>query len=38
MNLVQISERLKDFPAALVKQYADGKDPAAVPPYLAAAE
>lgn len=38
MNLVQISERLKDFPAALVKQYADGKDPASVPPYLAAAE
>ena len=38
MNLVQISERLKDLPASLVKQYADGKDPAAVPPYLAAAE
>jgi hypothetical protein len=38
MNLVQISERLKDFPASLVKQYADGKDPASVPPYLAAAE
>lgn len=38
MNLVQISERLKDLPASLVKQYADGRDPAAVPPYLAAAE
>jgi hypothetical protein len=38
MNLVQISERLKDLPASLVKQYADGKNPAEVPPYLAAAE
>lgn len=38
MNLVQISERLKDLPASLVKQYADGKNPAQVPPYLAAAE
>ena len=38
MNLVQISERLKDLPASIVKQYADGKNPAQVPPYLAAAE
>lgn len=38
MNLVQIAERLKDLPASIVKQYADGKNPAEVPPYLAAAE
>lgn len=38
MNLVQISERLKDLPASIVEQYENGKNPAQVPPYLAAAE
>ena len=38
MNLVQISERLKDLPAFIVEQYENGKNPAQVPPYLAAAE
>lgn len=38
MNLVQISERLKDLPASIVDQYENGKNPAQVPPWLAAAE
>ena len=37
MNLVQLNERLKDMPPAVLKQYADGMNPE-VPPYLALGE
>jgi hypothetical protein len=37
MNLVQINERLKDLPPAVLRQYANGMNPE-VPPYLALGE
>jgi len=38
MNLVQISERLKDMPEPLVRQYSNGMNPEVVPPYVALGE